>query len=59
VSDSFEEALFIANESSVPNKGDEFVGYPHFFWAYPSKHLFEVKKEFDEKLLAGIKFVLQ
>jgi versiconal hemiacetal acetate esterase len=43
----------------VPNKGDEFVGYPHFFWAYPSKHLFEVKKEFDEKLLAGIKFVLQ
>lgn len=37
---------------------DEYEGYPHWFWAFPSKHLESVTKDFHGKLHKAIEFVL-
>lgn len=42
----------------VPNRYDEFEGYPHWFWAFPSKHLEPITKDFHEKLQKAIEFIL-
>jgi versiconal hemiacetal acetate esterase len=37
---------------------DEFAGYPHYFWTFPSKHLTSTSERYFEKLVAGHKFVV-
>jgi hypothetical protein len=42
----------------VPNLYDEYIGYPHWFWAFPSHHLAEPTAEYDRNLKTGFEFVL-
>jgi hypothetical protein len=42
----------------VPNRYDEYTGYPHWFWAFPSKYLAEPIATFDRNLAKGFDFVL-
>ncbi|KAF2404502.1 hypothetical protein EJ06DRAFT_541041 [Trichodelitschia bisporula] len=42
----------------VPVKYDEFPGYPHYFWTFPSAQLKEPASEYIRKLVAGVAFVL-
>ncbi|KAL5350350.1 hypothetical protein ACLOAV_003917 [Pseudogymnoascus australis] len=51
----FKKAL---DNAGVPNRYDEFEGYPHWFWAFPSKHLESITKDFHEKLQKAIEFIL-
>jgi versiconal hemiacetal acetate esterase len=46
------------NFSSVPNLYDEYAGYPHWFWAFPSEHLAEPTAAYNRNLTKGFKFVL-
>ncbi|KAF5011150.1 hypothetical protein FDECE_2714 [Fusarium decemcellulare] len=39
---------------SIPHKIDEYLGYPHTFWATPNLKILD---EFKPKLLRGIEFV--
>lgn len=43
---------------SVPNKYDEFSGFPHYFWTFPSKQLDKSRAEYLDKLGKGLDFVL-
>jgi len=46
------------DDAGVPNIYDEFAGYPHFFWAYPSPLLADIRADYSRNLLKGFKFVL-
>ncbi|KAH8601498.1 Alpha/Beta hydrolase protein [Bisporella sp. PMI_857] len=46
------------DETGVPNKSDEYTGYPHFHWSFPSKHLSEAISDFHSKLAHGFEFIL-
>jgi hypothetical protein len=50
--------LPVINSFSVPNIYDEYPGYPHWFWAYPSEHLAEPVAEYNKNLKRGFEFVL-
>jgi versiconal hemiacetal acetate esterase len=45
-------------EGGVKVKYDEFPGYPHYFWTYPSKHLKATAEEFMTKAVSAIKLVV-
>jgi versiconal hemiacetal acetate esterase len=49
---------FLISSSSVPNLYDEYTGYPHWFWAFPSEHLAEPIAKYNENLKKAFKFVL-
>ncbi|KAF2669342.1 alpha/beta-hydrolase [Microthyrium microscopicum] len=40
-------------------KFDEFKGYPHYYWTFPAPCLKDAQKEYHDKLIAGIKYVLE
>jgi versiconal hemiacetal acetate esterase len=46
------------NECSVDVKYDEYPGYPHYFWTFPSKHLEQPAAEYIDSLVKGVQFVL-
>jgi versiconal hemiacetal acetate esterase len=37
---------------------DEFKGYPHYFWTFPTPGLKEAAQDYRQKVVNGIKFVL-
>jgi versiconal hemiacetal acetate esterase len=45
-------------DGRVPNIYDEYEGYPHWFWAYPSEHLKDPVEKFYDNFKKGLKFVL-
>ncbi|KAG9234540.1 arylacetamide deacetylase [Amylocarpus encephaloides] len=47
------------NEAGVPNMYDEYEGYPHFFWSYPSEHLKGPIGKFKSNVRKGVEFVLE
>jgi len=44
--------------AGVQVKYDEFLGYPHYFWTFPHESLAKPSKEYMEKVVKGVKFVL-
>ncbi|KAG9247155.1 arylacetamide deacetylase [Calycina marina] len=52
--------LFIEamNEAGVSNRADEYTGYPHWFWGYPSKHLVQLRKDYFSNMKKGFEFIL-
>lgn len=42
----------------VPNKCDEYDGLPHYFFAFPSSHLDNLRQEYFKKTADGIKWVI-
>ncbi|KAF4636558.1 hypothetical protein G7Y89_g1517 [Cudoniella acicularis] len=48
----------LRDDGSVPTVYDEYLGYPHWFWAYPSEHLKEPIAEYNRNLKKGFDFVL-
>ncbi|KAJ9636305.1 hypothetical protein H2201_007836 [Coniosporium apollinis] len=48
----------VLDDKRVPNMSDEYEGYPHYFWTFPSKLLDEPRTQYVEKLLKGVDFVL-
>jgi hypothetical protein len=42
----------------VPNIYDEYTGYSHFWWTFPSEHLAKPIADFNEKLANGFQFVM-
>ena len=42
----------------MPNLYDEYAGYPHWFWAFPSEHLAEPIALYNKNLKKGFEFVL-
>jgi versiconal hemiacetal acetate esterase len=49
--------MFI-DRNSVPNLYDEYEGYPHFFWSFPSEHLAEPIAAYERNLEKAFQFVL-
>jgi versiconal hemiacetal acetate esterase len=49
--------LLIA-EFSVEVKYDEYPGYPHYFWTFPSKDLEGAAGKYIDNLIKGVQFVL-
>lgn len=45
-------------EGGVKVKYDEFPGYPHYFWTFPSKHMKSTAADYMAKVDDGIKFVV-
>jgi versiconal hemiacetal acetate esterase len=43
---------------SVANMYDEYDGYPHYFWTFPSKNLDKIREEYGKNLLKGVEFVM-
>jgi versiconal hemiacetal acetate esterase len=39
-------------------KYDEYAGYPHYFWTFPSSALKEPAEQYNANLVKGIEFVL-
>jgi versiconal hemiacetal acetate esterase len=37
---------------------EEFGGYPHYFWTFPTPELKEAAQDYRQKVAKGIKFVL-
>jgi len=37
---------------------DEYEGYPHLHWKYPSKHLIEAREKFYTNLVKGIQYII-
>jgi versiconal hemiacetal acetate esterase len=50
--------VIIINRHSVPNLYDEYEGYPHFFWSFPSDHLTEPIAAYERNLEKAFEFVL-
>jgi versiconal hemiacetal acetate esterase len=46
------------DRNSVPNLYDEYEGYPHFFWSFPSEHLAEPIAAYERNLEKAFQFVL-
>ncbi|KAH6672064.1 arylacetamide deacetylase [Halenospora varia] len=46
-------------KQKVPTMYDEYVGYPHWFWGYPSEHLVDLVKEYERNLKKAFEFVLE
>lgn len=46
------------DEAGVPNLYDEYVGYPHYFWSYPSEHLARPTAEYFKNMKKAFEFVL-
>jgi len=46
------------DEAGVPNLYDEYTGYPHWFWAYPSEHLAEPKALYYKNIQKAFEFAL-
>jgi len=46
------------DDAGVQNLYDEYAGYPHWFWAFPSEHLAQPRAEYDRNLKKGFEFVL-
>lgn len=42
----------------VPNIYDEYAGYPHWFWAFPSEHLAQPIAEYHRNIEKGFQFVV-
>ncbi|KAL4758052.1 alpha/beta hydrolase [Aspergillus foveolatus] len=43
--------------AGVPVAYDDYPGYPHYSWTFPSKHLDQHREEFLAKVLEGVKWV--
>jgi versiconal hemiacetal acetate esterase len=43
---------------SVKVKYDEYAGFPHYFWSFPSAALKDVAEQYNSNLVKGIEFVL-
>jgi versiconal hemiacetal acetate esterase len=54
---NFPREKFI-NRLSVPNIYDEYEGYPHFFWSFPSEHLTKPIAAYERNLEKAFAFVL-
>lgn len=46
------------NQSRVKVKYDEYQGYPHYFWTFPSPALKEPTENYMANLNKGVAFVL-
>ncbi|EPE24258.1 alpha/beta-Hydrolase [Glarea lozoyensis ATCC 20868] len=49
----------VLDENGVSNRYEEYEGYPHWFWVYPSEHLKEPVEKFFSNLKKGFEFVLE
>ncbi|KAF1990417.1 alpha/beta-hydrolase [Aulographum hederae CBS 113979] len=48
----------VLDKNGVPNKYDEYPGYPHYFWSFPADALRKPREEYLRNLVNGVEFVL-